>query len=512
MQANFNITDLFWQASQKYPHKTAIIDKNGAEVTFAELQAQVEATAQYFLHKGIGKGDRVLVFVPMSIDLYRTVLALFKMGAVAVFLDEWVSWKRMELCCQVAQCKAFVGVWKVKVLAYFSADLRKIPIKLGVSYRTMPYQNNLPTTTESDTALLTFTTGSTGTPKAAQRTHGFLLAQFNALIQKLQPQEDDIDMPVLPIVLLINLATGTPSVIADFKASKPNTLKPAKLLAQIKAHNVNRMISSPFVVKALAHYLLDNNLTATTLRHVFTGGAPVFPSEAQLYRRALPTTHIEIVYGSTEAEPISGLIIPFLPAPAPIAGQGLGVGKISPSATVKIIQIIDAPITLNNAQDLEALEMPTGAVGEIIVAGKHVLTAYFNHEEALLRNKIFIDGVCWHRTGDSGYLVSPSPNEEPQLYLTGRCHTLITQAGKVYFPFMYEEAFQQITGIEIGTILQIDTQIIAFIQLTHLKYKETAKTKIMNLPIPIAEIRFLKKIPRDLRHNSRIDYQKLTLH
>lgn len=505
---SFNITDLFREAAKKNPNKLAIIDKNGEAVSFSALETQINETAQYFLQKGIGKGDRVLLFIPMSIDLYRTVLALFKIGAVAVFLDEWVSWKRMAMCCEIAQCRAFIGVWKARMVAYFSATLRKIAIKLGTSYQNTQAQNALPTTTENDTALLTFTTGSTGTPKAAKRTHGFLFAQFNALIEKLNPQEDDINMPVLPIVLLINLATGTTSVIADFKASKPNTLKPAKLLKQINANGVNSIISSPFVIKALSTYLLKNKGITPPIRKIFTGGAPVFPSEANIYRQAFPNAYIEIVYGSTEAEPISGHIVPeLLDAHVANIEQGLAVGKIALSATVKIIRIIDAPITLQNEEALDAMEMPVGEVGEIIVAGKHVLQAYFNNEEALLRNKIFINEKCWHRTGDSGYF--GKQDTDTKLYLTGRCNTIIKQQDKQYFPFVYENAFQQIQGVEIGTIMETEIGIIAFIELKKEAAKTAVEDKIRHLPIPIAQIQFIKKIPRDLRHNSRIDYQAL---
>ena len=70
------------------------IHKNKA-ISFSEFEKQIKDTSNYFLNKGISKGDRVLIFVPMSIDLYRIVLALFNIGATAVFLDELVSKKRM---------------------------------------------------------------------------------------------------------------------------------------------------------------------------------------------------------------------------------------------------------------------------------------------------------------------------------------------------------------------------------------------------------------------------------
>ncbi|MBC7865131.1 MAG: AMP-binding protein, partial [Bacteroidia bacterium] len=187
-----NIEYLFENASEKFPDKIAII-KGDKKISFGELQKQVSETAVYFSAKGIGKGDRVLVFVPMGIDLYRIVLALFKIGAVAVFLDEWVSKERLEICCRLAQCKGFIGIPKARLFAFFSSELRKIPVKLRLKGRIENSEMFLPVNcNENDTALITFTTGSTGIPKAADRTHGFLSEQFKALTDTIHPMATDI--------------------------------------------------------------------------------------------------------------------------------------------------------------------------------------------------------------------------------------------------------------------------------------------------------------------------------
>ena len=83
-------------------------------------------------------------------------------------------------------------------------------------------------------ALITFTTGSTGTPKAALRSHVFLNEQFKALLHEIQPKPTDIDMPILPIVLFVNLGVGCTSIIADYKQTKPNNLDPKKIINQLQ--------------------------------------------------------------------------------------------------------------------------------------------------------------------------------------------------------------------------------------------------------------------------------------
>ncbi|MGI8583241.1 MAG: AMP-binding protein, partial [Chitinophagaceae bacterium] len=370
----FNIADLFFRAAKRNAGKTAIIFKE-SKISFADLERRVMDSAHYFLKKGINKGDRVLILVPMSIDLYRIVLALFKIGATAVFLDEWVSKKRMEECCRIVNCKAMIGIFKARIFSFFSSELRKIPIKLGVEYSgNIDDINKIFTVTKkNDTALITFTTGSTGSPKAAKRTHEFLHHQFLALIEKIRPVEDDIDMPVLPIVLLINLATGTTSVIADFKSGKPNSLQPKKIIQQIKQHSVNRMTASPFFIKEISKYIISKKLLVRNMRNIFTGGAPVFPNEAEIYVKAFPDAKVEIVYGSTEAEPISAINArELIEEKNNIQSQGLMVGKADKNIEVKIIKIIDKNIYISSEEELLNIELPVKEIGEIIVSGSHV--------------------------------------------------------------------------------------------------------------------------------------------
>ena len=412
----------------------------------------------------------------------------------------------MEECCKVAQCKVFIGIFKARLFSIFSSELRKIPIKLGTKYKASDSENhNFIKTNVSDTALITFTTGSTGTPKAAKRTHGFLHEQFKALLEKINPQPEDIDMPVLPIVLLINLGAGCTSVISDFKASKPDLMNAKNITEQIVKHKVARLVSSPFFVKQLAKYVSDNKISIPLLQKIFTGGAPVFPAEAELYNNAFPKTQVEIVYGSTEAEPISSINIKDLIGEKDeFLQKGLNVGFPHRLAEVAIIKITNGSIFCSNDTELQKFILPKGEIGEIIVAGPHVLREYFNNENALKQNKIFIGEKCWHRTGDSGYM-----NNEGQIYLTGRCNSLIYLGNKIVAPFIYENHFQSLKGVEIGTVLQINNKLIAVLEIHKNSMIKEISEQIRNVEIQFDEIKFISKIPRDPRHNSKIDYEKL---
>jgi acyl-CoA synthetase (AMP-forming)/AMP-acid ligase II len=490
------------ESAEKYPDHVAIYYRDQS-ITYKDLAKAVKETAATFAAKGIQPGDRVLIFVPMSIDLYRSVLALFYMGATAVFLDEWVSKKRMELCCKIADCKAFIGIFKARVFAFFSKELKQIPIKLGTKY-SKGTELDIYNANAEDTALITFTTGSTGTPKAAKRTHGFLREQFNALLEKIDPQPHDIDMPVLPIVLLCNLGVGASSVIAEFKASKPDSLKPEKIVQQIQQLSINRITASPFFIKVLAAHVKSLSANTVQLEKIFTGGAPVFPAEAQLYNEAFPTTRIEVVYGSTEAEPISSIDTKALVLEKErMLEKGLKVGMPYHKISIKIIGITDEIITCSDLNELQKLEVEQGQPGEIIVAGNHVLKEYYNNQEAWKRNKIVVGDQIWHRTGDGGYL------DEGFLYLLGRCSRVIESEQGNIFPFIVENYLQSIENVQIGTVLKVNDKVIVAIEPATVHNNEAVTQAIEKLNIRYSEIHYTKQIPRDPRHNSKIDYDKL---
>lgn len=463
-----------------------------------QLEEEVKSTAAYFRKMDITEGDRVLVFVPMGIDLYIIVLALFYIGATAVFLDEWVSKKRLVLCCQLADCKGFIGIFKARIIALFSKELRQIQVKLKLKKKlneAVPIVHVQPDTA----ALITFTTGSTGTPKAVRRTHEFLKEQFDALLDEIEPKATDIDMPVLPIVLFVNLGMGCTSIIADFKMTKPESMNVSVIADQIKKGNVNRITASPFFIRKLAEHAIERNTEHPDIEKIFTGGAPVFPTEATLYLKAFPRSRSTIVYGSTEAEPISSINAEELVSRSNELDYGLPVGRPFHKARVKIIQIIEEVITPCSEEVLQNLFVKKGQIGEIIVSGPHVLTQYFKNEQAFRQNKIVVGETIWHRTGDSGFM------KGDELFLTGRCKQLIRVGNECLSPFIIENQLQAIEGVTMGTLIKVRDQLVLMIQSA----LEAEQVEQYVKGIPYDKIKVVTQIPMDPRHNSKIDYEKL---
>jgi len=493
-----NIAHLFFNSSQTHRERIAIIERD-TSITYGDLEQQIAQTVAYFRKKGIQSGDRVLVFVPMSVDLYRITLALFSIGAVAVFLDEWVSLKRLKLCCEIADCKAFIAAPKIRFLGWFIPVIRRIPIHLSLSKQNWKARGFEVLAVEQDApALITFTTGSVGTPKAAVRSHEFLRIQFQAL-HPLLNHENEREMIMLPIVLLLNLASGKTSVLPDFKFSKPHTFDAQKIWKQMQQHRIQGLVASPHYLIELAKYKQTHRI-AHPLNTIVSGGSAIFPSDAALVLQAFTATKFTIVYGSTEAEPISHCSAEEL-----IENQtktGVFVGAIDPIAQVCILRL-QAPVSSNcSAVDFENHLCSTGETGEILVAGEHVLNTYLRSEEIFEKNKIVVGQTIWHRTGDAGYLLNNGA-----LFLMGRAHQIFTADQIQVYPFVAEKLLRELAGVRLGTIIQHNNQPVLVYQADH--DMEESSLRAIFPQVPLAKIIRLKEIPVDPRHRSKIEYAAL---
>ena len=147
----------------------------------------------------------MLVFQSMSAELYLALLALFRLGITAMFLDPSAGRDHIERCCAIRRPAALIACPKAHLLRLVSPALRRIPRQFSFGSfipgaipwsRSADLQPHLPIMPcEADTpALITFTSGSTGQPKAAVRSHGFLLEQHRVLERAIHLTPGAIDL------------------------------------------------------------------------------------------------------------------------------------------------------------------------------------------------------------------------------------------------------------------------------------------------------------------------------
>lgn len=517
-----NITQILIDQGARRPDEPAIIEGAGGgdrTLTFAQLAQRSARAAALLRVSGLHRGDRVLVFQPMSIELYVALLAILRLGLVATVLDPSAGRRHIEQCCGIARPKAFVGPGRAHLLRLLCRGLRRIERHFVTAGRApgatrwstlerLDPLNSITPCDSSHDALLTFTSGSTGVPKAAVRSHGFLLAQHAALAESIELEPGEVDLPTLPIFVLANLASGVTSVIPQGDLRRPGFIESGPVLAQIERHRVTRTVGSPALYARLLPGARGAKTGLGTVTKLYTGGAPVFPPLLQELQSALPRGRAIVVYGSTEAEPISHLDWAEA-GPADLgamySGKGLLVGRPVRQIDLRILpNRWGDPLQPMTAGQFAGLTLPPEHSGEIVVSGQHVLTGYLNgigDEETKFR----VDGTVWHRTGDAGYL-----DEEGRLWLLGRAGAVIRDERGTIHPFAAECAASQLPWIERSALATRNGKRLLAVQLGPRAPADAARRVKETLSwAQLDTIVRLPRIPVDRRHNAKVDYPAL---
>jgi olefin beta-lactone synthetase len=518
-----NIVNILQHVTDTYPQVPAIIDTHKGRcrtTTFAELEKSAAKVATLLRQNNLRKGDAVLIFYPMSAELYITLLALFRLGLIAMFLDPGASKNHIEHCCSLYPPQALIASDKAHLLRLRSPALREIPLKFVIGFpvpgaiswqiaqKLEPDSEIVPCQPDTP-ALLTFTSGSTAQPKAALRTHGFLLAQYQVLSETLQLQAEDIDLATLPIFVFANLASGLTTLIPNVDLRKPGKISVKPAIAQILTHKPARTVASPGFLSVLAEYCQEQGLTLPSLKKIFIGGAPVMPRILSTLQQIAPNAEIAIVYGSTEAEPIAHIwhhnIQPEDIA-ATLTGRGLLVGKPVSAIQLKIISSCwGKPIGSYTSLEFDTVCLPESNPGEIVVSGNHVLPGYlYGHGND--QTKFTVDGTPWHRTGDAGYI-----DMQGQLWLLGRCLGCIKDLDGTLYPLQVEGVIQNYPAIRRSAVVNHQGERILLVELDRqrafdLNWEEVGQYAAS---MQIKTVKVCRHLPVDQRHNAKIDYPTL---
>lgn len=539
MMNNGNFISRFIHNARAHPDKIALrlpLMKgqhcvSEESISYGDLARRVSAYQRLWQQKGWRAGDRVVIILKPSKDLYAIALSLFSLGIVAVFIDTGMGRKKIQMAIRDAHAKAVISMESLIKLFWFVPSLwplQRFAIDgQGIGYRNIvqqvkPLQSQAEAITcidrnDTDHALISFTSGSTGRPKGADRTHFSLIQQHLAIRDHWPDESDDIDCPCFPVMVLHNLSCGMTTIIPKVDLAQPAQVNAEIVIAQIRQHHVTRLSGAPAYLQGLVNYLSQqpSELKAVNeVKSIVVGGATVSKALAKSIRTAFPLAVAKIVYGSTEAEPIADVSIDeYLAEPQ----AGYLVGQVASQVDLMIANVDElaqqeAVIT---ETDLTQNRCSVGEVGEIFVSGHHVLKQYIDNPTANNENKIPRSGVAstksvWHRTGDCGY-------QDPQgrLWLTGRTKDVVRVNNHTVQPYPIEQVLDQDHVIERAAIIHYQEQVYVFSQLRtkQLINDETLQERIRGiitpffLPIGVTKVRYveIENMPVDGRHNSKID-------
>lgn len=559
MSEFLNIAHYLPEVAKKYPYKRAVIinkfsfgDGRRAyrHYTFQQLNNRCDIIAHGLQKKGVKAGQKVLLMVTSSLDLFALVFALFKLKAIPVMIDPGMGIKGFFKCIAQVQPDVMIGLpivnlfriikpklfrdIKIKITWFdgrnfsFPREIRNVSEKLR-SIHEFPFPKEVqdeqgpefPITpcTADETAAILFTSGSTGPAKGVVYTHKIFNAQVEILRDIYKISADDIDMPCFPLFALFSVALGATVIVPPMNPAKPAKANPQRLLTMILDQGVTYSFGSPTIWQNVTRYAQKHQIQTPSLRRVLVAGAPV---PAELHQRfydsmLLPTAEIFTPYGATESLPVANMTgREVLAETASLTAQGKGicVGKPLPTIELKIIKITDDPI----AEWTDQLEVPQGTIGEICVKGDVVTQEYYGLPQATAASKIQDGTVKRHRIGDVGYL-----DEKGRIWFCGRKGHRVETRNKCYFSICCEAIANQHPMVKRSALAarKMATGENTPVICIELKPEVTENTdKIISevkellrhnpLTMDIQEVRIHPGFPVDVRHNAKINREILT--
>ncbi len=520
-----NVISFLQKAARRVPDRPALIFGEGERASFADLWERSDRISAGLGRAGLSPGDRVIVMIPMSLELYAVMLGLLKLGAVAVFVDPWIGRKQIAAFAAFADPRGFAGIGKSHLLRLPEGRLRRIPVTLTTGGKLFRWPARLSlgdlqsqagdgrvhAVTGDDPALITFTSGSSGLPKGTNRTHRFLTAQHVALKHEFPVDDQDVDMPMFPVFALNNLALGIPSVVPQMDFLRVAEVDASVILRQMRDHGVTTSTASPPFFDRLATHVEAHPESHPRLRRILTGGAPVSDDQLRLWQRSFPETEILVVYGSTEAEPVAHIhAAERLEATNDVRpdSPGFCIGRPTDKVRTRVIRIVPDRVTPD-----DELDVAEHGIGELCVTGDHVCKDYFRNPDAVRENKLVEgDGTVWHRMGDTGYF-----DRRGRFWLVGRVHSTIVRGGVAVHPQMLEQSadpgdarIRRVAAVglpdsELGERVVLVVETSAGTGL-----RDEVEERMKRSGLIVDDIVLTSEpLPVDPRHNSKIDYPRL---
>ena len=536
-----NISQGLKKVQEKFPYKRAVVYPAGrdkkdrvlySQMTFNQLEAESDKLAFGLERIGIIRGTRTILMVPPGMEFFITIFAMLKVGAVPVVVDPGMGIDRMLQCLAQGKPKAFIGIEKAHILRtlkpkFFKSVKHWVTVGKrwfwgGYTLDQLMIQTNDPYpkahTTSDETAVIAFTTGSTGPAKGVIYTHGNFVAQIKQIKDHFQIEPDEIDLPTFPLFALFDPILGMTAVIPDMDPTKPALVNPVKIIEAIENHGITNMFASPALLNRVGKFGKKNNIKLPTLRRVISAGAPVTPANIEQFSSMLSgNAQIHTPYGATEAVPVISIgSNEILSETKTLSEQGYGmcIGRPICNTQVKLIKISDEPIT----QLQDKLKVAENQVGEIIVKADLVTQHYFNNREADLQSKIpDSDGQIWHRMGDLGW-----KDSKGRIWFCGRKTHRVKTLDETLFTIPVEAIFNNHEMVFRSALAgagpkNMQTPVIFIEPYSKIKDKKTfikellALAKSNPLTASIEYVFIEKEFPVDIRHNSKIFREKLSV-
>lgn len=251
--------------------KTAIIDKK-RKVSFGRFYEDC-LKMKAFLGKKLPRGEKAILFVyPYSYLFYILIFGGIMVGANLVIIDSFADKERVKKLAESVGCGYALTGGITRFLGFKLSKLKKINVdKFGLYEKSSAECGNA--------SVTTFTSGTTGFPKAVERSADFLLDQAEFIRKNITLEEKEVVFCGLPMYSVLSVFSGYTTVISG--KLNPKVMKVTAVITSIK-----KALSFP---------------VCRSVKNGFLGGAILYGEEADKISSVFPCARITYVYGATES-------------------------------------------------------------------------------------------------------------------------------------------------------------------------------------------------------------------
>ena len=440
---NFNFAyDVVDVMAKKCPDKLAMlhVSREGREryFTFRDMAKYSNKAANYFSYLGIKKGDKVMLVLKRHFQFWFSLLALHKIGAVAIPATNLLTKKDFEYRFKAGEvdaviCTADGDVSREVDKAAWGNSRLKTKIMLGGARESWHCFNkhirnfsaNFARPEEApggdDTMLMFFTSGTTSYPKITAHNYKYPLGHYITAKYWHQVDPDGIHFAISDTgwgkalwgKIYGQWLCEAPIFTYDF-----DDFDAKEILQMIEKHRITTFCAPPTVYRVMVHLKLEN-YDLSSLQNVTTAGEALNP---KIYEKFKEKTSFDIMegFGQTETTMLIGNIQGMTPRPG-------SMGRPSPLYDISVM-LPDGTVA------------DPGEEGEIVVKTSDnipngLFKGYYGDEEKT--DQVWYDG--YYHTGDTAYM-----DEDGYLWYVGRVDDVIKSAGYRIGPFEIENEIMKL--------------------------------------------------------------------
>lgn len=434
--------------------------------SFSDFKNQVDRVAQGLLSLGFNKGDTMLIWSPNTFNWILMAAAMAKVGIISASCHFALTAPEFEKCLLTVGFKGVFIAEPFKVFNYYDMlstlipELRHskpgqlnstrypflkaviaggdqkapgcIPLRELAQSAAAELREAQDKVSMDDPLTILFTSGTTGTPKAAVISHHNYVNNVVAFHYRAPLSEDMVVCVPLPFfhVYGLSVVLGR-TLIAGVKAVVPTpSYDLTAMLKAIQEHRCTDISGSPTMYVDMIRSPLFKHYDLSSLQRSECGGSLVTPSLRKLVRDNLHIP-LRVGYGTTELTTATTIV----GEDDPEDKQLYTVGQPLPYLEVKI------------ADPTTGREQPVGIPGEVWSRGHNVFLGYYNDEQ---RTRECITEAGWYKTGDVGVM-----DEDGYIDIVSRIKDMVIRGGENIFPAEIEEVLNTHPAVQESLVIGV---------------------------------------------------------